>query len=350
MKKRVEWIDVMKYICMMFIMYSHTDFNTEVMELFYRPFFLFGFFFASGYVYENKDRFSVFIKKKIRGILIPWLLYGLLLIFSARIVSFNQHASLGYELLCMFAQIRGLDDKMWFLAALFVAFIPFYFIIKKYEQTEKSLIDRMILIGMSFVLAFVSNIYSYYMNPELLPWGKTALPWHVEYIFKAMFWMVLGYLFKEGFEKIYDENISNVIKLASFFAYILLVWFIKPAIYASINYKLFHITFDYFVAFLALFTLTYICKIIKTNRYISYIGQNTLNCFGLHGKGYSALQTLFAKINHSLYSTILGSDLLSVVVGIVFTFVLSVLLIIPIYAINRWIPILAGKGWRKDHK
>ncbi len=49
---RIEWIDIGKYICIMFVMLSHLQSGTENFAQFYRPFFLTAFFFIAGYVYN----------------------------------------------------------------------------------------------------------------------------------------------------------------------------------------------------------------------------------------------------------------------------------------------------------
>ena len=121
MKKRVIWVDILKYISIMFVMFCHTDFNSETIEKFYTNFFLYAFFFASGYVYKNKVGFKDFIIKKAKGILVPWFCFGLINILLSQVMSNNEHLSLEEEVKYFFLQIRGLNDKMWFLSALFSA-------------------------------------------------------------------------------------------------------------------------------------------------------------------------------------------------------------------------------------
>ncbi len=350
MNKRIAWVDIMKYICIMFIMFSHTDFNTANMYRLYSPFYLFGFFFASGYVYTNKDTFLVFLKKKTISILIPWFLFGLFQIFTSHILSFSNHSELGAELLHFFAQIRGLDDKMWFLAALYLAFIPFYFSIKKYEQEETlhiSYSTRKLLI-VCLVLYMLSKLYSKYMVASLLPWNKVELPWHIEYVFVAMFWMVLGYLFKKKFEKVYDERVTSSFIILLSTIYLCVIFLVMTSSNKAMSNSVVQIVLDLMTSGCSIFILVFLCKHIRNNRYISYIGQNTLICFGIHGKFYSVMQTLMKKIIINLYSQILNNEVYSIIVGVLFTLALSILLIVPIYIKNRWIPVLAGKGITKS--
>lgn len=133
-KQRIVWLDVVKYICIIMVMLSHLEADTDLWYAFYSPFFLSAFFFAAGYVYKPKDNFGGFLYKKFRQLFIPWLVFSLFDILLSQVISFNQHESLWTELKWNFLQIRGLGDEIWFVAALFVAFIPFYRFINWYES------------------------------------------------------------------------------------------------------------------------------------------------------------------------------------------------------------------------
>lgn len=84
-----------------------------------------------------------------------------------------------------------------------------------------------------------------------------------------------------------------------------------------------------------------ICKVIKTNRYISFVGANTLTYFGLHGKVYAVIEAVLGKF--SLYSELLENVIASSIIAVVIMFVLSLILIIPAMIINRWFPWVLGR-------
>lgn len=133
-KKRIEWVDTVKYVCIIMVMLSHLETRTEVWRAFYIPFFLTAFFFTAGYVYKPKGSFKEFMFKKFRQLFIPWLFFSVFDIVLSQMISFNAHESLPEELMRNFLQIRGQGDLIWFVAALFVAFVPFYFFIQWYED------------------------------------------------------------------------------------------------------------------------------------------------------------------------------------------------------------------------
>lgn len=100
---------------------------------FIHRFFLTAFFFTAGYVYKPKGSFKEFFHSKFRQLFVPWLVFSVFDILLSQVISFNAHESFLEELKWNFFQIRGQGDQIWFVAALFVAFIPFYFFIQCYE-------------------------------------------------------------------------------------------------------------------------------------------------------------------------------------------------------------------------
>lgn len=138
--KRIEWVDVVKYVCIIMVMLSHLETRTDIWSTFYTPFFLTAFFFTAGYVYKPKVNFKKFMYAKFRQLFIPWLVFSVFNLSLSQVLSFNAHGSLSEELKWNFLQIRGQGDQIWFVAALFVAFIPFYFFIKKYETISEKVI------------------------------------------------------------------------------------------------------------------------------------------------------------------------------------------------------------------
>lgn len=67
--KRIEWVDIVKYVCIIMVMLSHLETRTDIWSTFYTPFFLTAFFFTAGYVYKPKGSFKEFMYKKFRNCL-----------------------------------------------------------------------------------------------------------------------------------------------------------------------------------------------------------------------------------------------------------------------------------------
>ena len=345
MKKRIVWIDIAKYICIMCVMNSHLESSTNTLLAIYEPFFLTLFFFSSGYVYRFSNNFPVFLRKKVSQLFVPWLFFSVVNILIAQVFSFNVHKPLATELFWNMLQIRGHGDGLWFLSALFMAFIPFFFLIRWYEHNTIPTKSRW-LFCISLSLSLISNVYVIIMDSALLPWNTVALPWHLEYIFPAMFFMVLGYLFRVKFEEVFDKYNTPVFRW--------IIW----CIYLCIVFLSQQITGNAFVDTLMTYTsqllgiasVISVCKILPTNKTMLYIGQNTLLCFALHGKAYSLLQTVIRKILPGIYRAILANALSSSLFSLLLTILLSFILLIPIWIINRWFPFLIGKKRAAERK
>lgn len=193
----------------------------------------------------------------------------------------------------------------------------------------------------AWLLSFVSVLYTCTVPAEIFPWNSTALPWHIEYVFQAMFYMVLGYMFRHNFEGLLDKYNTLSVRLAAVMLY-LIVAFVP--FFAQIKMPMMvDVIYQYVVSFIGIFALIMIAKKVKGNRYINYVGQNTLIYFALHGKVYSVIQTILKKTVTEFYGMVLGNTVASSLFCLALALVLSIVLIIPAYIINRWLPFIVGR-------
>lgn len=347
--KRIEWVDVVKYVCIIMVMLSHLETRTNIWSAFYKPFFLTAFFFLAGYVYKLKGNFKDFLNKKIRQLFVPWLVFSIFNIVLSQVISFNAHESLLEELKWNFLQIRGQDDQIWFVAALFIAFIPFYFFIQYYEIQSQKMNGggdvqtnyRLMAIIVAWLFSFASILYTRLMPKSIFPWNTASLPWHIEYMFQAMFYMVLGFIFRHNIESAFDKYNTFKLRIIALTVYLLLVFVpffgkIKMPMLVDIFYQ-------YLTSIIGICTLILIAKVVKPNKYINYVGQNTLVYFALHGKAYSIVQTSLKKFLAGFYSAVLNNVAISSVFCLGLSLILSVILIVPAYIINRWFPFIVGR-------
>lgn len=345
--KRIEWIDILKYICIMWVILNHLESRTDALTQFCAPFALSGFFFSSAYFYKDKDDFKTFFVKKVKGLLIPWFLLSVLNIVLSQILSFNEHDSFITEFLWNLVQIRGFHDGLWFVAALFMGYIPLYFFIHRFEKSDKGKKSRIILISVSFALAIISELYASYFPKDIYPWGSSDLPWHIQLVFIAMFWMVLGYLFKNYYEPKFDSDMCTRNTIICFTVF-MIVRFVPFALGYEFKNEVLRILYEYISSFIGLPALIIASKLRKPNKYYLFIGQNTLLYFALHGKTYSVFQTLLKRFAGGFYESVLGNVISCSVFAIIFTIVISVVLIPPIMFINRFMPFLVGKKRTKN--
>ena len=337
-EQRTEWIDIAKFIGIISIMAMHSDARTKPLDLFTAPYFLNIFYFASGYVYRSGEKFFNFIKKKAKTLLLPWLIFGLFIVLSSHVFSFNEHDSLSTELKWFFVQIRNRDDHMWFLSTLFLAFIPFYFFAEKSDGSVRSLL-------LPFVLAICSTGFSYLAPNSIFPWNvkdmPSALPWHLELIFPAMFFMAAGYVFRQRLEIKFDALNTPKNRWILYGTY-LAVFAVMVAVWDRLDAGSSAVIL-YLRSFIGVAAVIALSKTVRINPFISFVGRNTIVYYALNGKMESLLQVILRKIMGNLYPLLLSNQVVSSVFAVAISLITAVLLIIPTYIINRWFPFILGR-------
>jgi len=292
---------------------------------YFSPIFLTTFFFVSGYLFNSKRSFIETIEQRFRTIIIPFLIYGLLNIILSQIISFKKQKSLVNELSDFFLQIRGNNDGLWFLACLFVSTIPFYFIDKH--------INKNFLLLLSVLILIVNKIIA--LSP---------LPWHIQLIAPAVFYMTLGNLFKCYEDKfIFLNSFKSILFLFP-------VYFTGVTLYLkyfgqSVNFMTTNYIFDGIVITVTgIFLCISISKQIKSySKLLIFIGSNSLLYFCLHGKVYAIIQKIYHQI--ILLFEIDISYSMYFIVGVGVTVLTCILLIIPVKFINEFFPWSVGKGF-----
>ena len=343
-KRRVEWVDIVKYICIIAVIMMHVDGNTGFWYQGCGSFLLKGFFFVSGYVYLHSKDFKGFFVKKVKGLLVPWFILSTFNILLSQVLSFNEHGNLWEEIGWNFLQIRDHGDGLWFVAALFVAFIPFYYVIKWRDGEGQA--KAVPAIFLSLLLSVGSLVYMKIMPPEVFPWGSAKLPWHLEYIFEAMFFMVLGYYFKRNYEEKFDTFNTKVNRAVLWSIYLVVAFF--PYVMGIEIPSVVSIPYQYIYELLGVLTVVSFSKVLKTNSYIAFVGQNTLIYFALHGKVISVIQTILNKVIPGLYGGILENTVLVNVWIIIFAIIISFILILPAWLVNKYLPFVVGRKLRKE--
>lgn len=332
MKNRIFWIDQLKCICILFVMLAHLESGSPVLDTVYTPVFLTGFLFAAGYTYVPGENFPEFLRKKTRTLLWPWLFFSNFNLLSAQVFSLHAHGSLWEELKWNLLQIRGEGDGLWFVAALFVAFVPFYWLIRWYEASRSGRKTEWLL-GITLTLSALSVFYSWNMDPKLLPWNSSALPWHLEYAFQAVFFMTLGYLARQKDWK--DRSWWSV----AVYAGVLLAA-------EGIPLWLWH-PWQYVLQITGVAALAAVSRKLPRHPVTQQLGGNTLICFALHGKVMSLLEWTLKKAAPGGYAQVLEDPWLSPLLALMLTVLMALILLIPIEILNRWCPFLLGRKRRR---
>lgn len=324
---RLHWIDSARGIAFLMVIYSHVGYCNSHLMKFFTPIFLTTFFFVSGYLTNESKPFFTFLEQRARTLLLPFFIFGLFNIVSAQVITFSgRHVSIVNDLLDFFVQIRGRNDDLWFIPCLFVSSIPFYFLVKQIKSTYKLLVCSTMLLVANAMLS------------------AQPLPWHIQLIPYAMFYMATGYIFRK-YEHMLDGAVNIFFVLVFLFTYIIIVQLHSSAVAYPVSF----IPSIYIVDTLLL-TLTGLLLIVFLSKYLSgkhllltFIGSNSLLYFALHGKA-NALLNKITGITLNFFS-IGRSQWIDFSIGILITIAAAVILVVPVTFINRYLYYTVGRGF-----
>lgn len=317
-KDRITWVDTCKGICMLCVMLSHVDFVPTIYVDFFVNFFLSAFFLLSGYTYNNTRSFGDFIYRKIRTLAVPIFAFGFIDILLRFVFTLSEPIPLAIQIRGMFFQIRGNNDELWFLAAMFTTSICFYFI-EKYIKNE---------IAFSAVLLLLFVLSSMYKG--------SPLPWHLQMIGSFCIWMGLGFLYKKHASNLCRINSKMILGgiIALYFGVII----IKKNVPISST-----IVFDvinFIAALIGNMFVVMMAQILPQYKALRFIGQNTIVYFAFHGKVERVLMLLLPVLFQ--HFNIDFGGVYAYILSILCVAIESVVLVIPAKIVNRFFPFLLG--------
>ena len=300
--------------------------NHDIMRFFF-PVYLTTFFFVSGYLFKSNVSFLKVLEQRTRTLLLPLLIFGTMMIVMSQVFTMKDEPLSWADsfLGLLFQRGTGGETILWFIAALYVYSLLFYWI----ERFS----GRYLLLA-SIALFVLNWIYSSAFHGPYLPW-------HISYIGYGCAYMGLG--------KVYREHENEVTSKVT-------PWLLVVALVVYVEYiALFDRTCSFsgsknlidalLLTGLGLLLMIEGCKRVKilNNKFILFVGQNTLFYFAFHGKVQSIMHALADRL--SIEHTPLTNDVL----GIAITICIAAILILPAYIVSRYLPWMLGRGfylWR----
>lgn len=321
--KRIEWIDAAKGIGLILVMLGHLQapYLVTWIYTFHMPLF----FFLSGVTTLNGNRynFTEFLKKKIKSLVIPYFSLGIIIwIFYVIINCFvGEDNRLYGSNLHMLGEFFKQEHfwTIWFLAALFVAEIIFYWI-DHLSQGQK--IVKIIISVIVCIAGFV-----YYRI------GGSGLPWNIDIALVAQFFLCMGQLFGDSNKTkefiLHSKKLKWTVGLA-----ILIVINLSAAV---INIKIFGTTLDMSVglygnevsAVIAAMTgtLFIICCANKIHsKALLWLGQNTMVIFSWHSR---IIKVLFDYIYEAL-DIFQGNGIIERYLYVIVTLAIMFIVLVPV--------------------
>jgi len=200
----------------------------------------------------------------------------------------------------------------------------------KYAKSSK------MLLLFASILFLLSTVYARWLE---LP----NLPWYINIIGFGCFYMTLGHLYKKHEKEILSfEKRFNIFHI--FFVFIIILIFKYWSNSNAVTFESSKFVVDAVV--ITCLGILLVIKFAKLHNYklFTFIGANSLLFYAMHGKIYSLLQNiavmLFAKLG------IVHTALIDFTLGIGIAISTVIILIIPVLLINKYMPFLAGKGYK----
>lgn len=321
-KKRVEWLDIMKGVLILFVILSHS-YPSQLYRFFFTPFFLTMFFWASGYTFSAKSNFKDFLYGKVKRLLIPFVCLGSIRVLIMCFLS-KQNIWTGFTNFALQISCRG--DEMWFVSCLLVSSLLFYCIMKavKYRKLKK---ENPIILVCSAVLMLLG-----FIDIKLL---KIRCIWELEIACVMTFYMALGFYYRKEGERLTKIVENKKVVLVSAFLYMVLVFGIQNP--ADIHAEQIPSVFLFVVtSLLAIIPLLWVSRILsykKIKKQLIFLGQNTIFYYAFAGIVRIVLYGVLNRIG-------IVPD--TYIVPIVCTILSAVILVIPAKFVRKYIPWAVG--------
>lgn len=116
--KRIEYIDIFRGLGILIMVMGHVGFG-DLFQHFIHAFHMPMFFWVSGFFYKRNYDIKLLIRKRVKTLLVPYLIFGAVHLLICAILKIQNIESALQHLL--WENTRGLPiaGALWFLTALF---------------------------------------------------------------------------------------------------------------------------------------------------------------------------------------------------------------------------------------
>lgn len=156
-KSRIDYIDLMKGICITLVVIVHCDVNLplDILNNMLQNLRMPLYFFLTGLFFKEYNSFGEFLIRKTNKIIIPYIFFSFIpYLFFDLYFNTNIDKSLSYYL---FMLIEPYNFPLWFLRSLFISYVLFYFIHRPLKHHNKWAMGGFIIL-LSYIAWIISFI------------------------------------------------------------------------------------------------------------------------------------------------------------------------------------------------
>jgi acyltransferase len=323
--KRIAWLDTSKGIGIFLVIIGHINIDPSIRGQIY-AFHMPLFFILSGLLFSNRKPFKDFLLNKTRSLLIPYVAFSVIAVILVKLLIDQPSNHFVKTMIVSKRNNIDYDQPLWFLTALFIIEIIFYFI-SKYFKNKYFILVAVLVIG-------------YYSSSQLGALAATnILPWSLDQALFYLFFFGLGYFLKQSGFLNKDLKRSLVLIVPSIiYVYFLFNVFIYDKVWAMVHLPLDLFFFKYCLwAVLAIAFVLYLSQYLSVLAAINFFGRNSIVLFALHTcLGFNLYNLYFAEKINPLFKN-------PTTLGIVITLFCLIVLTPVIFIVNKYIPFILGK-------
>lgn len=319
MGKRIDYIDYLKGLSIMWVVWFHAIHPAFVGFSFRMPLF----FLASGIFFKIVS-LKTYAIKKTNQLLVPFLFFYILYyIFLIFLNAASNKSFVGFDYGCIWGVFRAykynytfvVDPPLWFICALFVMQITTWILVK--------LLRKKWIIALAALALTCVGIKYLWATPTYFSFGR-SMQYLVYYVF--------GHLYGKQLIKIVDSG-----KRSSLIPLFLSAIVFAVSIVLKDYLPLLEITLTYIETFALIILLIYVFKFIHTFRWARpfwFYGRNSFIVLGIHEVYLTTLTVIWKHAGWHI----------GVWDGAIMTITTLLLLWPTIMFMNKHIPALVGKG------
>jgi len=326
---RVKWLDACKGIGIILVIAGHTPLDPSIRGIIY-GFHMPLFFFLSGYFFSmKKGGFLSFIISKIRSLLIPYLFFSVVSLFLL-IFIFNQPVDYIRAVKDMILSSRNhifFNQPLWFLTSLFVIEMIFFGLSKWLRN------NYFIMIAILVSSILVVQKFGPLSSGLIVPWS----------IDQSLFYLVffgMGHILRNA--GMFDNDLKkSPIIISLSVAFVIFVFY--PSVFVKIIGligipPLAMYLHQFLFALLGISFVIFVSQFLSSISLLNYLGKNSLILMALHIPLGFNLYHMW--IRGKLGVTIENLNTFGLAVTI-----FTVIILLPVsYLINRYFPIMLGRG------
>lgn len=320
-KKRIEWIDALKAVALIFVIFGHILLKGSTFFVITSPVKIPLFFAVSGYLFSIKNgKFKPFLLRLLKTRAVPWFVLSFVsvkVIYS--IVTKQFDAAL--EHLYVFAS----GIQLWYIPCCIIAEIILFFIIKYSPKFSVTVLIMLALSAVGYIMS-INGIGDFAkFNTALI----------------SQFFLLIGLVMRRISDSKKEIPKRAVLLMAAVYAVMVAVSFVRyPNKTFSVSYN------DYYSVIICGVLIAcgvplmfYIAPKLKYPKFFLYIGRNTLVIYIMHGYFLGAAEKIFDMFE------IFNSRILRAVIGTAFICVICALIA---FLINKYLPFIVGAKKKED--